>query len=103
MKHNWLALTLPFAGIAFLIWLSDAITMQGERTIYAVRCEQGNWISNACSGTVLAAERYRYRALMAHGEVLFWVAGSPEPSGTLTQCVIRDGRSWFCKANADVM
>ena len=49
-----------------------------------------------------ALSTYRYRVLRAHSEVIFWIAGSSEPSGKFTDCAIQDGRNWRCKPNADV-
>jgi hypothetical protein len=49
----------------------------------------------------VAAERYRFRALKAHNEVLFWTVGSPAPSGKFTRCVIKNGRYWLCEANGE--
>jgi len=94
--------TLAVVGLlGGFIWASDAITLQGERTIYTVGCEQGVWQGSHCSGRLVAGERYRFRALYARGEVLFWTVGANEPSGKFTDCKARDGRNWSCKPNAD--
>jgi hypothetical protein len=61
---------LGFAG-----WASDFITMQGERTIYTVECRDGAWAGDRCSGSLVAGQRYRYRALPPHKEVIFWTVG----------------------------
>jgi hypothetical protein len=84
-----------------LAWGEDFVTLQGQHTVYTVRCEYGTWSGTECSGRLAAGERYRFRALKAHGEVLFWIAGSGEPSGKLTGCTVRDGRNWSCPAGAD--
>ncbi|HMW24150.1 MAG TPA: hypothetical protein PKC59_12005 [Burkholderiaceae bacterium] len=90
------------AGLAFMIWSSDTITLQGERTIYTLTCEGGQWQADqSCSGRVRAGDRYRYRALRAHREVLFWRVGVSEPSRRLTNCDIEDGRTWRCPAGPD--
>ena len=91
-------LTVFFA----LVWASDTVTLQGERTIYTAKCEQGSWQGERCTGNLVAGDRYRYRALRARNEVIFWIAGSSEPSGKFTDCAIQDGRNWRCKPNADV-
>lgn len=80
------------------IWSMDAITLQGERTIYTTDCNAGRWESHKCTGKLTAGSRYRYRALKAHGEVFFWAAGSTEPSGKFVNCLINDGRNWSCPA-----
>ena len=82
-------------------WATDKVAWQGECTVYTVRCDQGNWQANQCSGKLLAGERYRFRTLKPHREVLFWVVGSSTPSGKLTDCSIDDRRHWACKPNAD--
>ena len=64
-------------------------------------CEQGAWQGSECNGRLVAAQRYRFRALKAHNEVLFWTVGGTGPSGKYTECVINDGRNWQCKPNAD--
>ncbi len=86
--------------LALLAWGDDFVTLQGEHTIYTARCE-GSWSETTCSGRLAAADRYRFRALRARGEVIFWVAGSSEPSGKFTGCDIRDGRNWSCKPGPD--
>ena len=82
-------------------WVSDFVTLQGEATVYTVRCDGGEWRDGSCSGTLLPADRYRFRALRLHREVLFWVVGSSEPSGKFTDCEIVDGRNWSCKPGAE--
>ena len=92
---RWLAATLV-ALLVYFIWTTDKITLQGERTIYTVNCANGNWDGKRCTGELDAGPRYRYRALKARGEVLFWVLGANEPSSKLTGCTIQDGRNWTC-------
>ena len=90
------------AVFAMTLWVNDFITLQGERTVYTAACQQGAWIGERCTGKLVAGERYRFRALKAHNEVFFWIAGDrTQPSGRFTECVIVDGRNWSCKANAD--
>jgi len=101
MKPIWLSFLAILVFLAVLVWGTDYFTLKGEWTIYTVGCEQGAWHGNECSGQLVSAERYRFRALRAHSEVLFWVSGSPQPSGKYTECVIVNGRNWACKPNAD--
>lgn len=89
------------ACVAFVMWASDFVTMQGERTVYTVQCQDGTWIGQSCSGRLAAGARYRFRALRAHGEVLFWTVGERERSGRFTGCEIVDGRNWHCAASAE--
>jgi hypothetical protein len=89
------------AAVAFVMWASDFVTLQGERTIYTAQCHDGTWIRRSCSGRLAAGPRYRFRALRAHGEVLFCTAGERKPSGRFTECEIVDGRNWHCAPSAD--
>ena len=75
--------------------------MQGERTIYTVECVGGAWNGDRCQGKVAAGQRYRYRALKPHREVIFWTVGTSEPSGKFEDCTIHDGRNWICKVCPD--
>jgi hypothetical protein len=87
--------------LAFWMWMSDFVTIQGERTIYTADCRGGQWQGLSCTGTLAAGNRFRFRALPPHNEVLFWTAGASDPSGRFTQCAIRDGRNWACPGNAE--
>ena len=95
-----LALALPALLIGGL-WSSDVITLQGERTIYTADCRGGSWQGTRCSGRLVAADRYRFRALKTHREVVFWTAGASGHSGKFTDCEIEDGRNWNCKPTVD--
>jgi len=99
-RFRWFAIPVV-ALLLFLIWSSDRVTLQGERTVYTVKCVNGTWDGNRCSGELTAGPRFRYRALRARGEVLFWVLGVQEPSSKLTGCTIQDGRNWTCPASND--
>ncbi|NML44337.1 hypothetical protein HHL11_11285 [Ramlibacter sp. G-1-2-2] len=97
---------LPGVGVlvvvflAAMMWLTDFITLQGERTIYTVTCEGGQWEGARCTGRLAAGPRFRFRALRVHEEVLFWTAGNREASGKFSNCQIHDGRNWTCPASA---
>jgi hypothetical protein len=99
--RKWIASVAVVAVVAAMIWSTDAVTLQGERTVFTVDCINGDWQGHRCSGTLRATERYRYRALKAHREVIFWRVGVAEESGKLTDCQIQDGRNWICNANGD--
>jgi hypothetical protein len=101
MRRVWAFVILVLAVLAFGGWASDFITMQGERTIYTVECRGGTWNEDRCSGEVVAGERYRYRALKPHNEVIFWTVGSRDRSGKFEDCAIQDGRNWVCKPGND--
>ena len=96
----WLSLMAAMPVVAAVIWANDSITMQGERTVYTVQC-QGAWQGQHCDGRLLASDRFRFRALSARGEVLFWTLGVNEPSGKFTDCAIEDGRNWTCRPTAE--
>ncbi|HWK84976.1 MAG TPA: hypothetical protein VNS61_14690 [Caldimonas sp.] len=101
MRRVWAFVILVLAGLVFAAWASDFVTMQGERTIYTVECSDGAWKDDRCSGKLVAGNRYRYRALKPHHEVIFWTVGSKEPSGKFDECTITDGRNWVCKPGRD--
>jgi len=100
-RKTMLALVAVVVFVAFYAWSVDFATLEGERTIYTVTCKGGAWAGNRCSGTLVAGDRIRFRALKAHREVLFWAAGSAEPAGKLTDCEISSGRHWVCPPGAD--
>jgi hypothetical protein len=97
----WLLVLLVLVVLGVCAWAADFITLQGERTVYTADCAQGNWKGNRCSGTLVAGERHRFRALKNHGEVLFWTVGSKDPSGKFNDCTIHDGRNWVCKVGPE--
>ena len=87
------------AGVA--IWAADIVNLQGERTVYTAGCEKGAWQGDLCTGKLVAAERFRFRALRVHREVFFWNVGvASDPSGKFTDCEISNGRNWVCKPEA---
>jgi hypothetical protein len=97
----WLVGVAVVALLGLVVWADDAITLQGERTVYTVACQQGSWTGQHCAGQLVAADRYRFRALKARREVLFWRVGVDEPSGRFADCVIQDGRNWSCNPSPD--
>ena len=101
MVRVWGFVIVVLAALGFAAWASDFVTMQGERTVYTVECHGGTWQARHCGGKLAAGQRYRYRALKGHSEVIFWTVGTAEPSGKFGECKIKDGRNWVCKANAD--
>lgn len=102
-RRTSLFILLIFVGLGVFVWATDFITLKGEWTIYTVACQGGSWRNEGCSGTLAPSLRYRFRALQAHGEVLFWTAGEKGPSGKYTDCTIDDGRDWSCRPNADAV
>ena len=94
-----------FLVVALLLvvwmWMTDFVTVQGERTIYTVDCQGGAWQGDRCTGKLVAADRYRFRALRLRREVLFWRPRAPEPSGRFGECHITDGRNWICPGGGD--
>ena len=97
----WLIILAVIVVFAAAAWATDTITLQGERTVYTVECMQGEWQGQKCTGQLVAADRFRFRALKVHREVLFWRLGVAEASSRFTDCEIEDGRNWRCKPNAD--
>ena len=101
MVRVWASVIVVLAALGFAAWASDFVTPQGERTIYTVECVGGAWQGDDCTGQVAAGQRYRYRALKRHREVIFWTVGTSEPSGKFDDCTIQDGRNWICKVCPD--
>ena len=90
------ALAAVLFVLAITIWASDRITLQGERTIYTVRCVDGVWQGARCTGRLVAGERYAFRVSVLRKEVLYWVRGSRDPSGKFSDCKITDRDNWAC-------
>lgn len=100
--RTWMTVVLILGFALAVAWAGDSITLQGERTVYTVECRDGSWQQQRCGGTLAAGARYRFRALRAHNEVVFWTVGAVgEPSGKYAGCRIADGRNWSCPPNAD--
>ena len=74
MRRIWLFVVSLLLFLAAAAWTTDFITLKGERTIYTVMC-QGTWRDDHCAGKLVAGKRVRFRALMAHREVIFWTVG----------------------------
>ena len=96
-----LAIGLVVIAVAVVVWASDKISLQGERTIHTVQCLDGNWEGWRCTGVMVASDRYRFRASRIRQEVIFWIAGSKQPSGKYTDCVVMDRDNWKCNATPD--
>jgi hypothetical protein len=97
MKSSLFVIVIVVSLAAF-IWASDRITLEGERTIYTVGCEQGVWDGLRCTGRITAGDRYRFRASRSRHEIVYWIAGSPKPSGKYNDCDVTDRDRWSCKA-----
>src|SRR4051794_22970408 len=97
----WIAIALGVGSLGLMLWASDKITYEGERTIYTVACEQGSWDGLRCGGKMVAGKRYRFKASRNKQEVLFWVVGSPEPSGKYSKCTVQDRGNWKCDVAAN--
>ena len=101
MARVWLFFSLTLLALAAVAWVNDVVSLQGERTVYTATCEGGSWQGTHCSGTLAAGQRYRFRALKPHREVVFWTVGSTAPSGKFTDCSVDDGRNWTCKPSPE--
>jgi len=101
-RISWPLFSFVIIVLGFVAWASDRITLDGERTVYTAVCQGGNWQGTNCMGKLVNGDRFRFRALKAHREVLFWTSGSTtERAGKFNDCEIQDGRNWRCKANAE--
>jgi hypothetical protein len=82
--------------VATVIWGSDRITLQGERTIYTVDCAQGAWEGNRCTGRLVTGPRHAFRASRSRNEVIYWVRESQRPSQKFTDCTVKNRDNWTC-------
>ena len=96
MWAKWAIVAVVVVALGIALWGSDKITYEGERTVYTVRCEQGDWEGLACKGKMVAGDRYRFRASVSMQEVLYWVVGSTQPSGKFSNCKVKDRGNWEC-------
>ena len=100
MKRRLRSRLLPGLFILFvvaaLIWGSDRVTLQGERTIYTVDCAQGVWDGNRCTGRLMPGPRYAFRASKTRHEVVYWIRESDAPSGKYTDCTVTNRDNWTC-------
>lgn len=87
-------------ALGVFIWSSDRVTLEGERTVYTVTCEQGAWDGLRCTGRIAAGDRHRFRSSRSRREVVYWIAGSAAPSGKYSDCDVIDRDFWSCKAQA---
>jgi hypothetical protein len=83
------------AGVA--MWASDQITLQGERTLFSVKCEGGAWVGNHCTGKLVRGERYAFRVSKTRQEVIYWVRGAIVPSGKYDHCRVENRDNWQCE------
>lgn len=96
-----LVVVLLLLLIVALLWGSDRITMQGERTVYTVECDRGTWTGRVCTGKLVPGKRYAFRASITRHEVVYWVRSSPAPSGKYPDCKVSDRDNWSCKIAVD--
>jgi hypothetical protein len=99
MRRAVIAVVVLVLLLALAMWSSDFITLQGERTVFTADCAAGTWKDEHCTGQLRAGKRYRFRALKAHDEVIFWTSGAREASGKFSGCQIASGRHWRCPPN----
>ena len=99
--RKWLLITLAIILLAFNLWASDFIMLQGERTVYTAECYAGIWNGEHCNGQLVSGKRYHFRALTGLLEVPFWIGSEIEPATTLKGCVVRDGSNWYCSATTN--
>ena len=70
-RRGWSRLTRLVGVVAIiallsaLLWGSDRITLQGERTIFTVDCAGGVWEGARCTGNLVPGKRYAFRASKA--------------------------------------
>ena len=94
-RQTFVTLALVLCA-GFLVWASDRVTLQGERTIFTVDCKGGEWRDGHCTGAVVPGARYAFRASVSRQEVLYWVRGTQSPFGKLSNCQVKDRDNWTC-------
>lgn len=97
MRFALATFVLVFSAIGVVLWASDKVTWQGERTIYTASCQAGAWENLRCAGRMAPAERYRFRADRARGEVVYRIVGAEAPAGRFTGCQVIDRDNWSCR------
>ena len=97
----WLFVCAVLAVLFGIIWADDAISLQGQRSVYTAECQDGGWQVMHCVGRLAAGARYTFQVAKGRNEVLFWRLDAPRAIGHLTNCVIADGRNWTCKSEPD--
>ena len=100
-KPLYLALAVTLALLSLTAWLHDFFSTTGARTVYTAECAGGSWRGHACTGHLIVGDRYRFKILKSHSEVLYWVAGSSEPSRKLAGCKIENAKEWVCPVPVD--
>ena len=50
----WLFVIVLAALFSAWLWSTEAITLQGERTVYTVDCQRGDWRGLHCTGQLLS-------------------------------------------------
>jgi len=95
--------TLAFTAVLLCLtaWLHDFFSTTGAKTVYTAECLDGAWRGKSCTGRLVAGDRHRFKILKPHHEVLYWVAGSSEPSRKLEGCKIDNAKDWACPLPAD--
>jgi len=95
--------TLAFTAVVLCTtaWMHDFFSTTGAKTVYTAECAGGAWRGKTCTGHLVVGDRHRFKILKAHSEVLYWVAGSSEPSRKLEGCKIDNAKDWTCPVPAD--
>jgi hypothetical protein len=96
MFIRWVVPVLALCGLGVMIWGSDRITLEGERTVYTVICKDGAWNDLRCTGHLAPGDRHRFRASRSRNEVIYWIAGSTAPSGKYSDCQVKNRDNWTC-------
>jgi hypothetical protein len=98
MIRTIVAILIVLGFFAGLVWASDRVTLQGERTLYGVNCNAGTWNGLTCTTNLVAGNQYVFRASHARQEVLYWIRYSSEPSGRHAKCEVTNRDNWQCEA-----
>jgi hypothetical protein len=100
LRRVWIGFGVVAMALAGAGWAADAVSPQGERTIYTASCMGGAWQGERCTGRLRPEARVRFKASKERGEVTFWSLGDTT-GGHLAPCSIVDGRNWVCVDGVD--
>ena len=100
LRRVWIGFGVVAMALAGAGWAADAVSPQGERTIYTASCMDGAWQGERCTGRLHPEARVRFKASKERGEVTFWSLGD-NTRRHLSPCSIVDGRNWVCADGVD--
>jgi hypothetical protein len=95
LRWVWIGFGVVALALAGAGWAADAVSPQGERTVYTASCMGGAWQGERCTGRLRPEARVRFKVSKERGEVTFWSLGD-NTRRRLAPCSIVDSRNWVC-------